>query len=200
MHCLKYFLSITLAFLFLLVSIAGCTKAPDEELAAAQAAVKKAEDAEADKYMPNNFQNLQKAMTAAESEIALQNSKIAFSRNYTKAKVLLNNVIDLAKQITTDAPAAKEEMRKQVEAGLASAQKKVKETRVDIKKTPKSMGKKALEQMSADLNEADKIIKQAQSDFDSGNIIEAGKKLSEVQRLLKRISDKLSTGGTDNLM
>ena len=96
------------------VYLAGCAKAPDEELAAAKAAVKAAQDAEADKYMSNNYQNLQKAIAAAEAEVELQKKKFVLSQNYTNAQRLLKNVTDLDRQITADAPGAKEEMRKQI--------------------------------------------------------------------------------------
>ncbi|MBN1578360.1 MAG: hypothetical protein JW913_17495 [Chitinispirillaceae bacterium] len=150
--------------------------------------------------MVNNFQNLQKAMAAAEAEVELQKKKFALSRNFTKAKQLLKNVTDLARQITADAPGAKEEIKKQVEDGLASAQKMAKETRVDIKKAPKSKGKKVLAQMAADLGEADSALVQAAADFSAGNIADAGKKLADAQRLLKKIFDKLSSSGTEGLM
>lgn len=180
--------------------LSGCAKAPDEELAAAKAAIKTAHNAEADIYMPNNFQNIQKAMESAESEIALQNGRFIFSRNYTKAKQLLKNVTDLARQVTADAPGAKEEMKTRIEEGIASAQKMAKETRVDIKKAPKAKERKVLAQMTADLDEAESALSQASADFAAGTIQDAGKKLADAQRLLKKIFDKLSSGDTESLM
>ena len=193
-------LSVAAIGAFMAISFSGCAKPPAQELAAAKAAVKAAKDAEADKYMGNNYMNLEKAMEAAESEVTLENSKFALSRNYTRSKQLLKNVTDLATQLTADAPKVKEEMRKQVEDGLASAQKMVKETRVDVKKAPKSKGKKVIEQMKADLDEAESALTQASTDFTAGNISDAGKKLGDAQRLLKKIFDKLSSSGTDGLM
>ena len=193
-------MSVAVAGVCILGFFSGCAKAPDQELAAAKAAMKTAQDAEADKYLPNNFENIQKAMEAAESEIGLQETKLAFSRNYTKAKQLLKNVTDLARQVTVDAPGAKEEMRTRVEEGIASAQKMAKETRVDIKKAPKAKGKKVLAQMAADLDEAENAIAQAAADLSAGNIPDAGKKLGDAQRLLKKIFDKLSSSGADRLM
>ncbi|MBD3320800.1 MAG: DUF4398 domain-containing protein, partial [Chitinivibrionales bacterium] len=89
--------TVTAAFCIGLLS--GCAKAPEKELAAAKAAVKAAEDAEADQYMPNNFQNIQKALTSAETEIAIQNKKFFLARSYETAKQLLKNTTDLASDI-----------------------------------------------------------------------------------------------------
>jgi hypothetical protein len=180
--------------------VTGCAKAPDEQLAAAKTAIKAAQDAEAEKYMSKNFQNLQKALTVAETEIALQNESFILSRKYTKAKQLLNNLINLAEQIKTEAPAAKAEMKAQVEINLKAAQEIAVETRAEVKKAPRSKVKDLLEQMNADLNTSDNAIVQAATDLAADDITGAAQKLGLAQKLLKKISDQLSTGGTEGLM
>ncbi len=193
-------ISVAVAGACILGFFSGCAKAPDQELAAAKAAIKAAQDVEADKYMPNNFQNIQNALSSAEAEIELQNSVFVLSRNYGKAKQLLKNATDLATQITAEAPGAKTDMIAQVEEGLTSAQEMAKETRVDIKKAPRSKGKQVLAQMRTDLDAAEIALAQAAEEFAAGNILDARKKLADAQKLLKRIFDQLSTGGTDGLM
>jgi len=178
----------------------GCAKAPDQELAAAKAAIKAAQDVEADKYMPNNFLNIQKALASAEAEIEIQKSNFVLSRNYGKAKVALQNTTDLATQITAEAPGAKADMIAQVKENLASAQEMAKETRVDIKKAPRSKIKQARAQMVTDLDAAEIALAQAAEQFEAGNILGARDKLADGQKLLKGIFDKLSTSGTDGLM
>lgn len=200
MRCFSSFLSRVVAGACVAVFLYGCAKAPDQELAAAKTAFKAAQDAGADKYMTNNFSNLKKAMEAAETEIELQNGKSALSRNYSKAKVLLNGVADLGKKIAAEAPQAKEQMKKDIEQALASTKEKAKETRVDIKRSPKAKDKKVFAQMSADLDKADNMLASSAADFASGNIVDAGKKLGDAQGLLKKINDKLSTNGIDGLM
>lgn len=178
----------------------GCAKAPDEELAATKAAIKAAQDAEADKYMPNSYKNLQKALESAETEVKIQNNAFFLSRNYVKAKQLLQNTTDLAKQITADAPGAKADMKAQVEERLASAQEMAKSTRVDIRKAPRSKGKQVLAQMAADLDAAETALAQAAKELEAGNILGARDNLDKGQKLLKKIFDQLSTSGTDGLM
>jgi hypothetical protein len=191
---------VTIAAACILGLFCGCAQAPDEELAAAKAAIKAAQDAEAEEYMPNNFQNVQKALASAEAEIAVQNKAFVLSRNYAKARQLLNNATELAAQIKAEAPGAKAEMRAQVEANLAAAQELAKETRVDIKNAPRSKGKDVLAQMRVDLDAAQGAIVDAAGELAAGNIVNAAQKLGNAQKLLKKISDRLSTGGADGLM
>ena len=178
----------------------GCVKAPDQELAAAKAAIKAAQDVEADKYMPNNFLNIQNALASAEAEIKLQNSNFVLSRNYGKAKQYLRNTTELATQITAEAPGAKADLISQVKENLTSAQEMTKETRVDIRKAPRSKGKQVLAQMRTDLDAAEIALAQAAEEFEAGNFLGARDKLSDGQKLLKGIFDKLSTDGTEGLM
>ena len=175
----------------------GCVKAPDQELAAAKAAIKTAQDAEADKYMSNNFQNIQKALESAEREIELQKKIFILSRKYKRAQQLLKNATDLATQITADVPQAKEDLTTQVKEGLISAQTMAKETRVYIKKAPRSKSKEVLTQMVADLDAADSALAQAATYFAAENVLEARKKLTDAQELLKKIFDQFPPSGTD---
>lgn len=190
-----------IAAVFLAGMFSGCAKAPDQEYAAAKTAIEAARDVEADTYMPNNFANVQKAFQTAEDELALQNGKFALSRNYKKAIQLLSNVTTLATELKNDAPGKKEEITTDVENGLASVKKMAEETRVDIKKAPRgTFDKKAKAKMTEDLDAAESTLAQAATEFESGNIMDARQKLGEAQKLLKKIFDKLSTGGTKSLM
>lgn len=200
MHSFHRLIIIAITGTCILAFLSGCSKAPDQELAAAKAAIKAAQEAEADKYMPNNFQNIQKALTSAETEIELQKTTFFLSRKYGKAKQILKNATDLATQITAEVPKAKAETRAQIEKNLASALEVIKETRVDIKKAPRSKVKKALAQMKADLDAAEIARDQAAKEFAAGNILEAKKKLADAQKLIKGVNDQLSTSGTEGLM
>lgn len=178
----------------------GCVKAPDQELAAAKAAIKAAQDVEADKYMPNNFQNVQNALSSAEAEIQIAKSKFILSRNYGRAKVLLENTTNLATQMTAEAPGAKADLIETIKERLASAQEMAKETHGDIKKVRRSKGKEVIAQMKTDLDAAEVALEQAVTAYDAKDYLGAKKKLGEGQKLLKKIFDALSTSGTDGLM
>jgi len=174
----------------------GCAKAPDQELGAAKAAIKAAQDAQADQYMPNNFVITQKALETAEQEIERQSKVFILSRKYKRAKQLLKNATDLATQIAADVPKAKEDLNAQVKDGLTSAQNMAKETRVYLNKAPQVKSKDVLVQMKADLDVADSALVQAASLVAAENVLEARQKLSTAQDLLKKIFDQFPPPGS----
>jgi len=198
MRSSRHHLTLILAGTCILYLFSGCAKAPDQELAAAKAAFKAAQDAEADKYMVNNFQNVKKALEAAEAEITLQNGKF-IGRNYAKAKQYIKSATDLATEITAEAPKAKEAMISQIKENLQLSKNMLKETAKEIKAASRSKGKKIIAEMKANLSAAESAAVQAAADFDAGNIQSASEKLGQVQRLIKKITDNLSSSG-DNLM
>lgn len=192
-------LNLIIAGTCILYLFSGCAKAPDTELAAAKAALKAALDVEADKYMSKNFQNVQKALESAETEIAVQNTSFFLTRNYKRAIQLLNNATTLATEIKNEAPRVKEETVAQVKENLVSAKKMLKETAGDIKKAKRSREKKVIDEMNTYLNSADSAVIKATAEFDAGNVLGASEKLGNVERLIKKITDKLSTS-TEELM
>ena len=131
----------------------GCAKAPDEELAKAKAAIKAAQDVEADKYMAKNFQNLQKALETAESEIANQQKRFILTRKYKRVTEMLEKTAQLATEITNEAPKVKAEMVTQVKENLGLTEGMLKETANDIKKAKRKQDKSVIEQLKEILKE-----------------------------------------------
>ena len=136
MRSFQRLLSFAIVGVCLTGTFSGCDKSPDQELAAAKTAIKAAQDVEADIFTPNNFSNVQKALKAAEDEIVLQNGKFVLSRNFKRARQLLANATQLATELKNEAPEKKAEITKQVEDGLTLSEKKIQETRTEIKKAP----------------------------------------------------------------
>jgi len=170
----------------------GCAKAPDAELAEAKAALKAAQDVEADKYMAKNFQNVQKVVEEAEKEIAKQKSSFFLTRKYTRVTKILKNATDIAKEITADAPKAKETIVSQVKENLTLSKSILKETQNDLEKASKLKSKKSLvPDLKIELKAADSIAAVAASEFEAGDIFKASKSLDEFQASIKRITDQL---------
>jgi hypothetical protein len=171
----------------------GCAKAPATELAAAKAAVKAAQDAEADKYMANNFLNLQKALEAAEAEVAKQNKSLFLARKYTRATELLTKTTQFATELQNEAPKAKEAAVAQVNENLGLVKGILQETADDIKKASRSKDKKSIiAELKADLSSADSVAALAAAEFKAGNVLKASDNLAEVQKLVKKITDALN--------
>lgn len=170
----------------------GCAKAPDAELAAAQAAVKAAKDAEADKYMTKNFNNVQKALESSEAEIAKQKSAFFLTRKYTRVTKTLQNVTKVATEIAADAPKAKENIVGQVKENLTLVNGMLKETANDIKKTSRGKDKNVVAELKATLCTAESTAVIAAKNFEAGDVLKASDDLTTVQGLIKRITDQLN--------
>jgi hypothetical protein len=169
----------------------GCAKAPVKELAAAKAAIETARNAEADKYMSRNFQNLLKALEASEAEIANQQSSFFMTRKYKRVTEMLVKTASMATDLANEAPQKKAEMIAQVKENLGLVKGMLEETAKDIKKAPRSTGKEVIAELKADLSTAESAAATAATEFDAGNIFGASDNLAEVQRLMKKITDTL---------
>lgn len=170
----------------------GCQKAPDTELAEAKAALKAAQDVEADKYMAKNFQNVQKVVDEAEKEIAKQKSSFFLTRKYTRVTKILKNATDIAKEITADAPKTKDAIVSQVKENLALSKSILKETENDLIKASKLKSKKSLVPgLKNELAAADSIAASAAAEFEAGDIFKASKSLDDFQASIKSITDQL---------
>jgi hypothetical protein len=165
----------------------GCAKAPDTELATAKAAIKAAQDVEADKYMAKNFKNVIKALETTEAEIALQNRSFFLSRKYTKAKQLLKQTTDLAIEIKNETPKAKEEMAATVKENLPIVRDMLKLTALNIKKAARFKDKHIIAGLNAELSSADSVTARAAVDFEAGKLLSASESLSNVQITIQKI-------------
>lgn len=121
-----------LLVLVVAVLAVGCAKPPQQELDAMKAALAAAEQAEAPKYAPADWDRAQQAVNAANAEVEAQNAKFALFRSYTKAKQLIADA-------TAAANAAKE-------AGIAGKEKAKNEAReaIDAAKASLTAAQEAL--------------------------------------------------------
>ncbi|HEX2959552.1 MAG TPA: hypothetical protein VHO70_22140 [Chitinispirillaceae bacterium] len=191
MRSLKRTATMIIAGTCILSSLSGCSKKPDAELAAAKAALQAAKDAGAEIYMSKNYQNIQKALENAELEIAKQDSKFVLSRKYKRATELLTKTASLANEIAGEAPKIKEAAISQVKENLGLVDGMLKETANDIKKCARQKDKAVIEELKADLANAEAAAARASSEFNGGDAIKASESLNEVQALIKKITDTL---------
>lgn len=169
----------------------GCAKAPDQELADAKAAIKAAQEMEADKYMAKNFQNLLKALETAEAELSHQKNTFFIARKYTRALKLLKNTTALANDIKKETPRAKELMASTVKENIPIVKDMLKLTANNIKKASRFKEKHIISGLKAELASADSITARAVADFEAGNILGASEDLTSVQITIKKIMDIL---------
>lgn len=177
---------VCMAFLF-----SGCAKAPFEELAAAKAAIQKAKDAEADKYMVNNFKNLEKALKMAEDAIVNQQSKFFMTRKYKNVTDMLQKTVTLANDIAADAPKKKAEMVDMLKGNIGLVDGMLEATAKDIKKNRRKKDKAVIEELDGYLTEADSAAVKAKAAYASADYFTAKDKLEDVQMYINKITSTL---------
>ncbi len=174
----------------------GCAKSPDKELAETKAAIKAAIDAEADKYMNKNFQNVQKGLEAAEAEIAKQKNSFFLSRKYTNATKLLKKTTVLANEIAREAPRAKQNMAETVRNNLSLSDELIKITSNNIKKSSAFKNKYLIASLKADLKTAEEAADSAEAALKAGDILAASNNIGRFQELITQITEKISSNST----
>ena len=147
-------------FSFLLL-ILGCQSAPEKDLAAAKDALQKAQEAEADKYAPDLFNQANDSITEAENLIA--------SKKYGEAKQLLINAKGVAESAISQAQVNKDETKTQVEdflAALENAVKQLSEAQDKAKqwKIPEDVWK-----LTEETARWDQMVTRAKAEYEAGN-------------------------------
>lgn len=180
--------------------LTGCAKPPDQELTTAQKALEAARAVEAEAYLPAEYRRAQEGLDSAQAVIARQNKAFVLARNYAEAEKYLEVATALAEKMQNGIGTAKEAMKVEVTEELALAKEKIEEARKDVKRAPRSKGKDALAEMAANLDAADSALAEAEAKLAEGEYAMAGSRVNEAEKLLKKVSDGLSTGGTGGLM
>lgn len=149
---------VVFAFLILILS---CQSAPQKELTAAQDALQKAQEAEADKYASDLFNQAKDSITEAENLIA--------SKKYGDAKQLLINALQVAESAVQQAGTNKDETKTEVEdyfAAIDGDKKQLAETQNLAKqwKLPETVWK-----LSDETARWDQGRSRAQTEYNAGN-------------------------------
>ncbi len=173
---------------------ANCSKAPEQEIDAAKAAVEAAKEVEADRYSIDQFNAAEESLNAALVEIETQKSKFAMSRNFDKAKEMLATATTAATTAKEAAAVEKEKVKAESEAALALANTKVFEAKTLIEKAPKGKeGKEALEAISADIASVEASLVEAKTAIENGDFMGARDKAVAGSEKLESIKTELTT-------
>ena len=124
--------------------VVGCAKAPDQEIAAAKAAVAAVQAVEADKYLPEEARALQDSLAAALAVVEKQNGAFAMTRDYNGATQSLQALTVRAAAAQQNAVAAKEKAKVDCDSAVVKAQAALTGVRDLLLKAPKGKeGKEA---------------------------------------------------------
>lgn len=185
-------LTLTLFVVLALVMVIGCAKAPQQEVDAAKAALDAAKAAEADRYLPAEFNAVQDSLNAALAEIEKQNSKFALTRNYNRAKALLASVVTLANQAKDQVAAKKEEVQAQATQLTTDLQAALDEAKKLLKRAPRGKeGREVLEAMTNELTAVENSMADVTTLMNNGDFLSAKDKLAAGLEKVKSIIEEL---------
>lgn len=159
------------------VMVVGCSKPPQQELDAVNAAMDEARAAEASNYATDSYQAAEDAKAQLEAELKAQEEKFALFRSYSRAKELAAEAEAKAEQAASDAAAGKARAMDEATMGIADATSALEAARAALNKAPRGKGTQAdLAMMSSDLDGVASTIEEAQAAFDAGSYLEAKSK------------------------
>jgi hypothetical protein len=164
--------------LLLVLLLASCSKAPDAEISAAEVAIERASEVDAESYAVEELRAAEDSLAVARSEIDRQNAKFFLFRNYGTAKEKALAAEQAARQAADAAVANKDLRREEAERILADVQQKISDCR-EILEGP--MGQRM---MRAKGQRQD--VEQIQADL---NVIEANLDLVKENQLNERYAD-----------
>jgi len=190
---LRKYLVLSLGVILLLVLASGCAKAPQQEVDAAKAALETARQAEADRYLADEFKAAQDSLNAAQAEIETQNSKFALTRNYNAAKNQLLAATNMANDLNAKVAAKKEEVKAQAEQLMVDLQTALTDAKTLLKKAPKGKeGREALEAIQSELVTVENSLTEVTNLLSSGDFMSAKDKLTAGLQKVNQIKDELN--------
>ncbi|HEX2975799.1 MAG TPA: hypothetical protein VHO68_07670 [Bacteroidales bacterium] len=179
-----------MAAIAMVVVLASCGKKPQAEIDATNAAIEAAKTAEAPVYLPAEFAAVQDSMNAINAEITAQESKLF--KKFGPVKEKLAATLAQANKLTTDAAAKKEEVKKEVEAGIAEMKTVVEENKTLITKAPRGKeGAAVLEQIKTEMATIETAATEAQSLYDGGKYMDALNKVKASKERAVSINTEL---------
>jgi tetrahydromethanopterin S-methyltransferase subunit G len=188
----KYFI-LSLGVILMLALVGGCAKAPQESVDAAKAALETAKQAEADRYMADEFKAAQDSLNAALAEIETQNSKFALTRNYNKAARMLEAATTLANSAAGNVVAKKEAVKTEAQQLLVDLQTALTDAKALLKKAPKGKeGREALEAIKNELTTVENSLTEVPVLIDNGDFLNAKDKLTAGLQKVQQIIGELN--------
>ncbi len=174
---------IPLAVFWLCFLSLACGTVPDERLGVATRLLDEARGLQAESYVPDALRRAEELLAQAEAELAVQKERIAFLRNYHKARNLLDEAQAAARWVRMEAAAASVEARE--EAHRAVAEARIAFERADRAFRGAPRGKDTLpdlERMASDLAALREALLEAEVRLAEGDFLAARKQGKDVSR------------------
>lgn len=176
----------------LTLGLAACASEPTAEVSAAEQAKNQAAAAEAETYVPDQYQKAQATLDQAQTALNAENDKFSMFRDYDPIKTQLSQATQEFNDAAQAAQTKKEEVRTQNEQDLADAEQAVAAAQSALEKAPKGKGTQAdLEAMKADLDAASTALDNARQQMQSGNYLEAQSQIQSAKAKADSVSSQV---------
>ena len=172
---------------------AACAKAPTEKVTAAEKAVNDARMAGAPKYAPEEFAKLESALTNAKNEVAEQDAKFGFLRDYEKAEQVLTATQTEATRVSAETAKRKEEAKATAVQAQQAADAAVKAAQGLVARAPVGKDRAALEAIKADIDGLSTSLPDIQKTIDAEDYQAAQAKAKAVQDKSQAVSAELES-------
>lgn len=172
---------------------AACAKAPTEKVTAAEKAVNDARMAGAPKYAPEEFAKLESALTSAKNEVAEQDAKFGFLRDYEKAEQVLTATQTEATRVSAETAKRKEEAKATAVQAQQAADAAVKAAQGLVARAPVGKDRAALEAIKADIDGLATSLPDIQKTIDAEDYQAAQAKAKAVQDKSQAVSAELES-------
>ena len=170
----------------------SCAKIPQMEIDAAKAAVEAAKAAEANRYIPAEFNALQDSLNSAMTMIEEQKSKFALFRSYKTPKAKLIATTTLAATVKENAGIRKEQVKTEVQNTLTETTALIEEVKTLITKAPRGKeGKAALEAIQGDLAIVEASLAEVATLVNNGDYLTAQDKVNAAKQKAEALKMEL---------
>ena len=173
--------------------LVGCAQAPSENVAATEKALNDARAAGAPNYMAEDFAKVESMLTNARTEIAEQDSKFGFLRDYGKAEQLLASAQNEATRVAADAAKKKEEAKQHALLAQQAAQDSVRTTQDLVARAPVGKDRAAVEAIKADAQGLTASLAEVQTAIDSGDYQAAEVKAQAIKDKSEAVGAEIRT-------
>lgn len=162
------------SLVLMLVLVASCAKAPQEQVESARASLQSARDAEAGTYASDAMANAEQQMAALDEEMKAQDGKFALFRSYGKSKELAAAAQAAADSAKNAAQEGKARARDEATMAINDAKATADSTQTLLNTAPIGKGSMTdIQAMKADMATIQMQLGEADSAFGAENYIEA---------------------------
>ena len=170
----------------LALAFVSCAQPPEEELKAAEAAIAKAQNAEADIYATEVFRNAKNTLADARAKVE--------KSDYEGAKASAIRAKELADQSASQAANNKSQMSQQATALVGRLATGLADARAALEGAPKGKGAdENLDQLRSDLGQAEASANDAKTSLGSGKAKDALAQAKAAEGKLTQVQSGLQT-------